>query len=142
MENSTGFYSTDSVVNTVTELVNGADLWDWISIAAGVGLFLAGSAFWQATRRLRIENDYFTTPGKATHHQNHYTLLPTYLTILVFLAGLTAFIAQSPVSEFIFWISYAAVGLGQLTGLGQRMGVQLVKLVDAVFGTGYRTAHS
>lgn len=115
--------------DTVTELelahlVNGLSL---------VAVFLLGSAFWQASERMQIENKYLLPLIDSIYSWRTDSLLFTYISLLTLLIILTAIIANTAVSDYTFWAGNIAVFLGQTTASGQRFGSQLVQACERVF---------
>lgn len=108
---------------------------------AFVSVLVVGSMFWQATRQMREENDYFMPMIEPIYCWKTDALLKIYVLLLVTLIGLTVGIACSPIDDFIFWFGFAGVFAGQLTKRGQRMSRSLLSLLLSAFSFHNRSAH-
>ena len=130
---------SESFSRIVLSRLDGVDPSAWADGFVVLTLFLLGSAFWQATVRIRRENEILSLSDPSpTSSWRTDSLLLTYLTLLVLQIGLIAVISLTPVSVYTFWIGYAGVVLAQRTSVGQRIGEELLRTVESRF----QPAHS
>ena len=115
----------------VLSRLNDVDPSVWADGFVVMALFLTGSAFWQATARIRRENEDQLLVDEFTDSWRTDSLLLTYLTLLILQIGLIAVISFTPVSVYTFWIGYAGVLLGQQTPAGRRIGEGLLRTFES-----------
>lgn len=122
-----------SVFALVAARLGQTEAGDWLNGVAVVAVFTLGSALWQASARIRWENELASLVGEFSDSWRTDSLLLTYLTLLVLQFGLAGLIAHTSLSSLTFWVGYAAVFLGQQTAIGQQMGRWVLGRIESVF---------
>ncbi|MFD2569867.1 hypothetical protein ACFSUS_04430 [Spirosoma soli] len=126
--------SPENVIGIISSRLNHAEVWDWANGLVVITEYVLGSALWQASIRLRQENEFLSLAMKTSSYSwRADSLLLTYLALLIGLISTTAFVSLTPVSDYAFWIGYATVLLGQLTPTGQRIGKDLLRRFESLF---------
>lgn len=126
---------SEPVLGSILTRLNGVAPGDWANGAVALAVFLLGSALWQATARMRRENEHLFSTTESDYSWQNDSLLLTYIILLVLIIGVTAIISITPVSAYTFWIGYAGVALAQQTPAGRRIGAGLLHAVESRFKT-------